>query len=102
MPNSIRIRDVVRKTTFERAPDEPVLLVPYELFQPAGAVHKRGELVDWQQGGANKSGRAVSSVLKATQPGERVLMRIDTNAPAEEWWLCEIMSVDGVAGTTES
>jgi len=102
MPNSIQIRDVVRNTTFERGPDEPVLLVPYDLFKPAGAVHKHGELVDWQQGDATKSGRAVPELLKNTSPGERVLMRLDANAPVEEWWLCEIVSVDGVAGTKES
>ena len=103
MPTSIRIRDVVRNTTFERGPDEPVLLVPYELFQPAGSVHKHGELVDWQQGANHKSGRAVPDMLKNTQPGERVLMRVDAASPdGDEWWLCEVVSVDGVAGTKES
>ena len=102
MPNSIRIRDVVRNATYERGPDEAVLLVPYELFQPVGAVHKRGDLVDWLQGENMHSGRAVAGLLKNTQPGERVLLRIDANDSVNEWWLCEIESVDGVAGTKDS
>jgi hypothetical protein len=99
---SIRIRDVVHDAMFERSPDEQVLLVPYDLFQPTGAVHKRGELVDWQQGPTQKNGRTVPSLLGNTQPGQRVLMRLDSAAPADEWWLCEIVSVDGVAGNKES
>jgi hypothetical protein len=102
MPNSIRIRDVVRNGTFERGPDEPVLLVPYELFQPKGPVRKHGDLVDWRTGETDHSGRAVPGVLKNTHPGERVLMRLDANSPDEEWWLCEVVSVEGVAGNKES
>jgi hypothetical protein len=102
MPNRIQIRDVVRNTTLERGPDEAVLRVPYELFQPVGAVQKHGELVDWTQGGVNHTGRTVSAMLKDTHPGERVLMRLDDRSSDEEWWLYEVVAVDGVAGSKDA
>jgi hypothetical protein len=98
MPNVIRVRDVARNATYDRGPEEPVLRVPYELFQPVGAVRKRGTLVDWLQGEVVRSGRAVPGVLRDTEPGERVLLRIDARDAADEWWLCEVEAVDGVAG----
>lgn len=101
MPNVIRVRDVARNATYDRGPEEPVLRVPYELFQPVGAVHKRGTLVDWLQGQVVRSGRAVPTSLKETQPGERVLMRIDPRDAVDEWWLCEVEAVDGLAGETD-
>jgi hypothetical protein len=94
MPNVvIRLRDVARNATYERGPDEPILRVPYELFQPIGAVRRRGSLVDWLEGAVIRSGRAVAGVLRDTDPGERVLLRLDEDA--EEWWLCEVESVIG-------
>jgi hypothetical protein len=99
MPNVhqvIRLRDVVRNATYERGPDEPVLLVPYELFQPVGAVRRRGSLVDWLEGAVIRSGRAVPSWLRDTSPGERVLLQL--NDKDDEWWLCEIEAVVGVSG----
>jgi hypothetical protein len=89
----IRLRDVARNATYERGPNEPVLLVPYELFQPVGAVHRRGTLVDWLEGSVIRSGRAVAGLLRNTSPGERVLLRLD--AYVDEWWLCEIDAVIG-------
>ena len=101
MPNRIQIRDVVRNSTFERGPDEAVLRVPYELFQPTGAVRKDGDLVTWRQGGVEHTGRTAPAVLKDTHPGDRVLLHLDESAP-EEWWLCEVVEVDGVAGHKDS
>jgi hypothetical protein len=98
MPNVIRVRDVARSAKYDRGPDEPVLRVPYELFQPVGAVHRRGTLVDWLEGEVIRSGRAVPALLRDTAPGERVLIRIDHGDSADEWWLCEIEAVDGLAG----
>jgi len=99
MPNVIRVRDVSRAGKYELGPDEPVLLVPYQLFQPVGAVRRRGALVDWLQGDVIQTGRAVEGVLGKTHPGERVLVRIDAGKSADdEWWLCEIEAVNGVAG----
>jgi hypothetical protein len=43
----------------------------------------------------------VPGILKDRHPGERVLLRLDASSPDEEWWLCEVVSVDGVAGTKE-
>jgi hypothetical protein len=102
MPNAIanviRVRDVVRNATYDVAPEEPILRVPYELFQPVGAVRRRGALVDWLQGDVIRSGRAVAGVLRTVEVGERVLLRIDPGSSEDEWWLCEIEEVDGVAG----
>jgi len=96
VPPVIRLRDVARNATYERGPSEPVLLVPYELFQPVGAVRRRGTLVDWLEGAVIRSGRAVAGLLRDTSPGERVLVRLD--AEVDEWWLCEIEAVIGAAG----
>jgi hypothetical protein len=93
VPHVIRLRDVARNATYERGPDEPVLLVPYELFQPVGAVRRRGSLVDWLEGAVIRSGRAVAALLRDTSPGERVLLQLDKQL--DEWWLCEIDAVVG-------
>jgi hypothetical protein len=98
MPNVIRVRDVVRNATYEVLPEEPILRVPYELFQPVGAVRRRGALVDWLQGEVIRSGRAAPGFLRTAEVGERVLLRIDPGESDDEWWLCEIEEVDGVAG----
>ena len=98
MTQSITVRDVVRKARYERGPDEEALRVPYDLFNPVGAVHKEGDLIDWKQGDDTvHTGRAVPELLKNTHPGERVLLRLESTADSE-WWLCEIEAVDGVAG----
>ena len=99
------MRDVARNATYERGPAEPVLRVPYEIFQPVGAVRRRGNLVDWLEGEVIRSGRAVPAELRDAQPGERLLLRLaDGDEPVadDEWWLCEIVAVDGVAGEHES
>jgi hypothetical protein len=95
-PHVIRVRDVDRGGVYELGPDVPMLRGPYELFQPIGAVRRRGELVDWLQGNVIRSGRAAPSTLGDAHPGERVLLRLVPPAD-EEWWLCEVEAVDGVA-----
>jgi hypothetical protein len=97
MSKFIRVRDVARNVTHEVAPDEAILRVPYDLFQPAGAVHRRGELVEWHQGSITRSGRGVPGLLGTVEAGERVLLRIDPGV-SDEWWLCEVESVSGVSG----
>jgi hypothetical protein len=96
--NVIRVRDVARSAKYDRGPDEPILRVPYELFQPVGAVRRRGTLVDWLEGTVIRSGRVVPALLGDTAPGERVLIRIDEGDSVDEWWLCEIEAIDGLAG----
>jgi hypothetical protein len=94
VPQVIRLRDVARNATYEKGPDEAILRVPYELFQPVGAVRRRGSLVDWLEGAVIRSGRAVPARLRDTSPGERVLLQLDRDV--DEWWLCEIEAVVGV------
>jgi hypothetical protein len=99
MPNMIGVRDVVRNATYELHPDEPILFVPYDLFQPSGAVRTGDGLITWTEGKVARSGRAVRSTLRNAEVGVRVLVRIPTDASHEdEWWLCEVAVVDGVAG----
>jgi hypothetical protein len=76
MRSIIRVRDVARNKVYDFGPDEPILRGPYELFQPVGAVQRRGALVDWLQGNVIRSARVVPNVLGDTRPGERVLLRL--------------------------
>lgn len=89
MSNSIRIRDVVRQTSFNLAAEVPALRVPYDLFKPVGAVHVRGTLAEWREGGVAKTGRTAAAVLGEAHAGERVLLRL-SDEPIEQWWLCEV------------
>ena len=95
-PSSIRVRDVVRDGVYDFGPDEPVLRVPYDLFQPVSSIRTRGTLIDWIEGDVIRSGRVARSVLGDTRPGERVLLRLPPPSD-EQWWLCEVEAVDGVA-----
>jgi hypothetical protein len=97
MPHVIRVRDVVRDGVYDFGPDEPVLRGPYELFNPVGPVRQRGALVDFLQGNVIQSARVAPTTLGECHPGERVLMRLVPLTAEDEWWLCEIESVDGVA-----
>lgn len=76
-------------------PEVPVLRVPYDAFQPAGAVQLQGAgLVAWEEKGTSKTGRVAPAKLGDTNPGERVLVHFD-DAAADVWWLCEVEQVDG-------
>lgn len=61
-----------------------------------GAVHRRGHLVDYLQGNVIRSGRVVSTVLGATHPGERVLLKLPPATSEDQWWLCDVEAVDGI------
>jgi hypothetical protein len=97
MPHVIRVRDVVREGVYDFGPDEPVLRGPYELFNPVGPVRQRGALVDYLQGNVIRSARVAPTTLGECRPGERVLMRLAPLTTEDEWWLCEVEAVDGVA-----
>jgi hypothetical protein len=92
----IRVRDVVRAGVYDLGPDEPILRGPYELFQPIGSVKRRGVLIDWLQGQVLRSARVEPAALGTAQPGERVLVRLPPHGSPDEWWLCEVETVDGV------
>jgi hypothetical protein len=93
----IRVRDVARDGVYDLGPDEPVLRGPYDLFNPVGPVRRRGALIDWLEAGVIRSARAASAMLGDTQPGERVLLRLPPRPNEDDWWLCEVEAVDGVA-----
>jgi hypothetical protein len=95
MPHVIRVRDVVRQGVYDFGPEERVLRVPYEMFDPVGAVRMRGNLVDWLEGNVIRSARFAEAELGDCHPGERVLVRLPPDAE-NEWWLCEVEAVDGV------
>jgi hypothetical protein len=95
MPHVIRVRDVVRQGVYDFGPEERVLRVPYEMFDPVGAVRLRGTLVDWLEGDVIRSARFAETELGDCHPGERVLVRLPPDAE-NEWWLCEVEAVDGV------
>jgi hypothetical protein len=97
MPHVIRVRDVVRGGVYEFGPDEPVLRGPYELLNPIGPIRQRGSLVDYLQGNVIRSGRAAPTTLGDCHPGERVLLRLAPLTAEDEWWLCEVEAVDGIA-----
>ncbi len=97
MPHVIRVRDIVRAGVYELGPDQPVLRGPYELFNPVGPVRQRGALVDYLQGDVIRSARVAPAMLGECHPGERVLVRLDPRAVEDEWWLCEVEAVDGIA-----
>jgi|SRR5579884_537065 len=97
MPHVIRVRDVARGGVYDFGPDEPMLRVPYDLFLPDGAVRRRGDVVDWAHADVPRSGRVVPGVLGEAHPGERVLLRPPPSGSDDEWWLCEVEAVDGVA-----
>jgi hypothetical protein len=97
MPHVIRVRDVVRDGVYDFGPEEPALRGPYELFNPIGPVRQRGALVDFLQGNVIQSTRVAPTTLGECHPGERVLMRLVPLTAEDEWWLCEIESVDGIA-----
>ena len=99
MPQVIHIRDVVHETAYDLGPELRALRVPYEMFSPKGAVQKRGEFVDWSEGVAARTARFAETTLGNCTPGERVLVRLPVQSADDDWWLCEVEAVDGIAGT---
>jgi hypothetical protein len=98
MTTTIRVLDVVRAELYELGAEECALRVPYDLFQPAGAVHRYGNRIEWEQGGESQSTRFAETPLGDCTAGERVLLHLSSSDPVDEWWLCEVEAVDGVAG----
>jgi hypothetical protein len=70
---------------------------PYDLFDPVGPVRQRGALVDWLEAGVIRSARVNPGLLGDAHPGERILVRLPPHASDDEWWLCDVQAVDGVA-----
>lgn len=91
----ILVRDVVRGDLYELDPAEVVLRVAYDLFHPAGAVLVEGERAEWIEGDEVRLSRVVPAAVGEVAPGERVLVRVGSD---REWWLCDVETVDGVAG----
>jgi hypothetical protein len=98
MTTTIRVRDIVRAELHELGAEEHALRVPYDLFRPAGAVHRDGNTIEWEQDGEDQISRCAETALGECSPGERVLLRLSSADPTDEWWLCEVEAVDGVAG----
>ena len=97
MARQIHVLDIARSATHVLGPTEPTLRGPYELFRPVGPVQRRGDLVEWTEGELRRTARAIETVLGETHPGERVLLRLPPLDAPDEWWLCEVQAVDGVA-----
>jgi hypothetical protein len=99
MANIICVRDVLRVHVHQLGPSERALRVPYDLFKPSGPVVRCGDRIAWEQGEQQHLTRYAEAVLGDCNPGERVLVHL--SAPdSEDWWLCEVESVDGVAGAS--
>ncbi|MDP9150153.1 MAG: hypothetical protein M3O36_09470 [Myxococcota bacterium] len=96
MTQVIRVRDVVRGDVHELGPDHVMLRGSYDLFRPKGAVHARGGVVDWVEGGTVRTSRVAPAPLGEAHPGERVLVSLPPHAD-DEWWLCDVEAVDGLA-----
>ncbi len=99
MAQAIRVRDVAREGVHEFGPSEQAFRVPYDLFHPEGAVHMHGELIEWSERGHARSARVVPALLGDTHPGERVLLRLSSAPPDDEWWLCDVEAINGSAAT---
>jgi hypothetical protein len=97
MPRVIHIRDVARGLAFDLGPEQRALRVPYEVFHPEGAIRVNEADVEWVEGREVRRGRFAETVLGDCHPGERVVVRLMPGARENEWWLCDIEAVDGVA-----
>jgi hypothetical protein len=94
----ICVRDVVRAATHTLGANVLALRVPYDLFKPAGPVVRRGDRIAWQQDEQSHLTRYAATALADCVPGERVLLQLPPRSSDDEWWLCEVQSVDDVAG----
>jgi hypothetical protein len=93
MASVIRVRDIARDGKYELGPKEPILRVPYDLFNPTGAVRQNGQLVTWSDAGGVRHARVAPAELGDTQPGQRVLLHLPPVVDGE-WWLCDVEAVD--------
>ena len=98
MAHIICVRDVVRAELHELPPDVLALRVPYDLFKPAGPVVLSGDRIQWGQDRQSHSMRFAEAILGECTPGERVLIHLSPTEPRDQWWLCEVESVDDVEG----
>jgi hypothetical protein len=99
MSHVILVRDVVRSERHRLGPQERALRVPYDLFKPRGPVVRTGDRIAWEQDEDSHVTRYAEAALGDCNPGERVLICLPTPSDeSEEWWLCEVESVDDVAG----
>jgi nucleotide-binding universal stress UspA family protein len=96
MPHVIRIRDVVRGTTYEMSPDQQALRVPYELLHPEGAVRVEGASLEWAEGQTLRRADFAEALLGDCHPGERVVVQLTPEDPEAQWWLCDVEAVDGM------
>jgi hypothetical protein len=100
MAHVIRVRDVAHEALYEFGPEQPILRGPYDLFQfpSVGAIRRHGAMVDWLvPGGEVRTGRVSPASMGEVRPGERVLVQLPPGATGDDWWLCEIEAVDGIA-----
>lgn len=96
-PANVLVRDVVRHARYQLSGIERMLRVPYDLLNPVGPVQLHDGLITYLQGGELRNGRVAEAELADARPGERVLLRLPPTQNEEEWWLCEVEEVDGVA-----
>jgi hypothetical protein len=82
---------------YELGPGEPALRVPYEMLMPVGPVRRHDQQIQWLEGESVRTGRYASTHLGHCHPGERVLLRLWPAPVEDDWWLCEVEAVDGVA-----
>jgi hypothetical protein len=100
MANVICVRDVVRARMHQLGPSERALRVPYDLFKPTGHIIRCGDSIAWEQGEEHHSARFAEAALGDCNPGERILLRLSAEDSQDQWWLCEVESVDDVAGAS--
>jgi hypothetical protein len=99
MHQVVQLRDVVRGSSYELGGRQRALRVSYDMFHPKGAVHIHEGHVEWAEGADARRARFTEVPLGACQPGERVLLRLAPSTRENEWWLCDVLAVDGVAGS---
>jgi hypothetical protein len=97
MARVIHVRDVARGFAHDLGPEHRALRVPYDIFHPEGAIRVNEADVEWVEGRLARRGRFAETVLGDCHPGERVVVLLMAVAGENEWWLCDIESVDGVA-----
>jgi hypothetical protein len=93
-PSHIRVRDIVRGDLYELHPEDLALRGSYDLFRPIAGVVVRDGLAEWTQAGEVRTSRVALARLRDVHEGECVLVSLGDD---DEWWLCEVLQVDGPA-----